>query len=37
MFQFEQVGNGEGLENRVFTCTPNSLSGLVLLAIQEGM
>ena len=20
MFQFEQAGNGEGLENRVFTC-----------------
>jgi len=34
MFQFEQAGNGEGLENRVFTCilfcTPNLLNWLAL-------
>jgi hypothetical protein len=37
MFQFEQAGNGEDLKNRVFTCTPNLLKGLVLLTVQEGM
>ena len=37
MFQFEQAGNGEGLENRVSACTPNSLSRLVLLTVQKGM
>jgi len=37
MFQFEQAGNGEGLEDRVFICTPNSLSRLVLLTTNEGM
>jgi len=37
MFQSEQAGNGEGLKNRVFTCTPNLLKSLVLLTVQEGM
>jgi hypothetical protein len=37
MFQFEQAGNGEGLKNRVFTCTQNLLKSLALLAVQEGM
>jgi hypothetical protein len=37
MFQFGQAGNGEGLKNRVFTCTPNLLKNLVLLTAQEGM
>jgi hypothetical protein len=37
MFQSEQAGNGEGLENPVFTCTQNLPKSLVLLAAQEGM
>jgi hypothetical protein len=37
MFQPEQAGNGEGLENPVFTCTQNLLKSLVLLAAREGM
>jgi len=37
MLQFEQAGNGEGLKNRLFTCTPNLLKSLVLLTAQEGM
>jgi len=37
MFQSEQAGNGEGLENPVFTCTPNLLKSLVLLTTRKGM
>ena len=37
MFLFGQAGNGEGLENPVFTCTANLLNSLVLLTVQEAM
>ena len=37
IFEFGLADNGEGLENRVFICTPNLLNSLVLSTVHEGM